>query len=721
MFSDSRCSTAIRNFMQGTFGLKKESIALAVLILISTALVFTPFPIVQGEDGALGFNIIQVVEQGGYSSLQSGTVNQKITVYGVLYRTSGEYKVYFNDVLVDSNVASGFYVASNFTIPEMPTGNYNITLTDVYYSSNTTYAFSINTAYLVKPVIPALPMQLQQGDDVVLNVSITGGAPNTSYSANVTITPPAPLNSSYSQMVSLTSSSSGTANTQITYPSGSFAPSGSNTLYTGTYNAGFNATENLGSSTFTIGFIDKTQYHRQETIMINALGYQSGQTATVDIKNEANETLYSQAVSVTGQGVIHATWKVPSTAAVGTYTITITPQNTAKVIPDSQTFQVLGYPVTFYTKNLAGDPVNEILIEVRDHTTDKIYSGTSYYNGFITVNLEAGTYTVEAYWNQVKVSEFTISPTGNSTYDVVCKLTNLQVIVQDKNGIMIPYADLILNYQYINRTGGTQSGTVSGQTNLSGSYAFNSTLPEASYTISASKYGVVFNSDNNTIGNLIQQPITTAVIISPEKTLTLKTIDSNFGILANVKIDLYEQSSGIFYSGTSDSTGTLSIPITVGQYRVKVYTTDNTLLNETTIDVFNDYELQIVCGLYNLKVTVKVVDYFGNPISNVNVKISSSGMADRFAATQSDGTAIFDDSVGGNLIVTAYLSGNEDSYVAKNVQVNSPTTVQLAMANYVVVAGLLIGISLLATLVIIVIAIIVFVIFVIYRKKTLKK
>ncbi len=721
MFSDSRCSTAIRNCIQGTFGLKKEAIALTLLILMSTTLLFTPIPSVQGDDGALGFSILQVIERGGYTSIQSANVGQEITVYAVLYRTSGEYKAYFNDTLVDSNFASGFYVASNFTIPELTAGDYNITLTDVYYATNTTYPFSVNTAYKVDPVLPPSPGQLQEGTNLVLNVSITGGKPNTHYTANVTVTPPALLNSTYSQMVSLTTSSSGTAKAQITYPSTSFTPSGSSTIYAGTYTASFNATESLGKSTFVIGFTDKTQYHRQETVTINATGYQSGQTATVAITNEDGNSVFSQTVTASSQGVIHTTWKVPANMAVGTYNVTITPQNTAKLILDTQTFQVPGYPVKFYTLNLAGDPVDGILIEASDQSNDKIYTGTSYYGGITAINLEAGTYAVAAYWNQVKVYELTISPTGNSTYDVFCKLTNLQVIVKDKNGVLIPYTDLTLSYQYINRTGGTQTGTASGKTNLSGFYTFNSTLPEADYIINASKYNVVFNSNNNTLNTLPQQPNTQVVIICPEKTLTLKAIDSNSVVLSNVRIELYEQSSGIFYSGTSDNTGTLRIPVTLGQYRVKVYTTDNTLLNETTINVFSDTESQIICGLYNLKVTVKIVDYFGNPISNVNVKISGSGMPERLAITQSDGTATFDNAVGGALVITAYLSGNENSYVAKSVQVNSPTTVQLAMANYVAVGGLLIGISMLATLIIIAIAIIVLAIIVIYRKKKLSK
>ena len=148
-------------------------------------------------------------------------------------------------------------------------------MVDVTASMNATKDFTVNAAYKVQPVLPEAPEQLQVGANVVLNVSITGGIPNTTHTANITIVPPAALNSAYSQLVSLTTSASGTAYAQITYPSSNFTPSGSTTIYTGTYIAYFNQTANLGQSTFNLGITDKTEYHRQETITITSVGFES--------------------------------------------------------------------------------------------------------------------------------------------------------------------------------------------------------------------------------------------------------------------------------------------------------------------------------------------------------------------------------------------------------------------------------------------------------------
>jgi hypothetical protein len=197
-------------------------------------------------------------------------------------------------------------------------------------------------------------------------------------------------------------------------------------------------------------------------------------------------------------------------------------------------------------------------------------------------------------------------------------------------------------------------------------------------------------------------------------------VDYNLVTLPNVRIELIEQASGIFYGATTDNAGAASVRVTFGQYRLRVYTADNILLNETIINVLSDTHSQIRCVLYNLHISVKVVDYFGNPISNVNVQMSRPGMNTQSKTTQGDGTATFDNVIGGNIEITAYSSGNENSYVARNLQVDSPSVVQLQMANYVVIGGLLIGTSLLATIIIVLVAVLLFLGIELYKKKGFK-
>jgi hypothetical protein len=699
------------------FSLKQKFVTFALIALMSAALLCTSFSYVSGQ-GSLGFYVIQVVEQGDIYSITSGTVGQAVTAQGVIPTAHGRYLVYFGDILVDNGTASGYYVASNFTIPDVVAGTYEIRFTDATYNMNTTdnVRFTVKAAYTANVIAPAAPEQLQAGDNVVLNVSITGGVPNTTQTANITIMQPAPLNATYTQIVTLTTSSSGSAHTQLTFPSSSFSPSGSSSIYAGTYTVYFNQSQNLGQSTFTLGITDKTEYHRDEVITINAVGYQAGQTAILTIKNNVT-TLLTQTLSASSQGIIHTTWAIPSTAALGSYNITITPQGEAKAVIDTQKFELLGYPVTFIALNLAGDAVSDIVIQVHDAHNDLFYNATTFITGSAVINLEAGTYTVSAYWNDVKVGERQISLTGASSFDVTCKLTNLIVTVladQTSNQATIPYVDLNITIKY--GTAASQTISVTGQTDISGAYTLPSTLPDAQYTITASKYGATFNSGNNTINRLPEQESYHVTVICPTRSLSLKTVDSNYNSLPNVRVELVEQGSGIFYSATTDSSGTAQFQVIFGQYLTKVYTSDNALLNQTVLNVFSDTQSQIRCSLYDLKLTVKIVDYFGNPMSNVNVQISRSGTAVSTKVTQNDGVVTFEGIVGGNYVVTAYLSDNDSSHVSTNVEVTSISTVQLSMANFVYLGGLVMGLSVFSTIIILVIIILLLAAIVVYKK-----
>ena len=686
---------------------------------MGTALLFSAGSPVKAQYSNL--YIYQVTPQGSTTSISNSTVGSPVTLIGTIDTVNGSYTVYLGDKLVDQGISQGYYVASNFTIPDTPGGNYNLTLTDVAQNTNIPHAFPILTAYLIKPVVPSSPAQLQEGSNVGLNVAVTGGQPNTAYNAEITVTLPPTLGTNFTKSVTLTASSLGTAETQILFPDSSFSPSGSTTNYAGTYTAYFNFTQSLAQQNFTIGFTDLTQYHRQDTVKINAVGYQPSQSATVAIQFN-NGTVSSQTVTASSQGVVAATWQIPSTAAVGTYTATITPQGaSSKEIADVQTFQISGYPVTFTAVNLAGEVVSNIMVEAVDQAVSgTVYSNTTGFAGTAIINLEKGNATVDAYWNQVKVGEIKVSTTVGASYNITCQLTDLKIKVQDKTGVVIPFADLDMTYQYVNRTGATQTGTAFGQTDLTGTYTFNSTLPNISYTVNASKYDTVFNSGNNTVSNLSAQPTVLVTVLCPDETLTLKTVDYNGATLPNARVTLIEQASGIFYSVTTDSNGNAQLQVTFGKYQLSVYTADNVLLNETVLNVLSNTQSQIRCALSNLQVTVKVVDYFGNPISNINVQLSRQGMNTQSATTQSDGKATFGNVLGGNIEITANPAGNQNVYVAKNIQVNSPTTVTLSMEKYVALGGALVDTSLLATLLIIILVIVLLIVIEVFRRTGFK-
>ena len=614
------------------------------------------------------------------------------------------------------------YVNTNFTIPELAGGDYTITLRDVSKNVNATYSFSISMAYYIEALQPSQPKQFQEGGDVVLNVKLTGVQPDTSYYANVTVELPSPLSTSYSRLVELTvSSQEAGATAQVTYPDTAFQPEGSLTNYTGSYKVYFNETQLLTENQFFVGFTDSSEYHRGQSVAIDAIGYQPDENATVSIKYaETGASVYSETVTASNDGIIYATWTVPFDALIGDYNITITPEATTKLIPDSQLFIVPGYAVKIRTLNLAGDTVPQIVVEARDLATSRIYNGTSGSDGVAGLNLETGNHILTAFWNGVRLGEMNVSITGESMLDLTCKLTNLKIIVKNEEGNLIPFVNLHVTYQYVTTKGGTsKTGTASGETDLLGSFILNSVLPEMSYTINASIYGLVFNTGNNTVTGLPVKSISEVILLCPSRTLTLRILDYTLAEIPNARIELFEITSGLFHGDETDGAGTITLEVTFGKYRLRVYK-DDILLNEIVIEVFNDTQREIRCSLYNIQVSVTVVDYFNQPIPNINVMLHGSGIGTQSATTQANGATTFSNVIGGNMQIIAYPDGMEDSYEAVNLHIEEPTTIQIRLAKYILIGPFLIDSSALATFIVILLAIILFVSIEVYRRKRVK-
>lgn len=691
----------------------KKKAAVIVIILMGVSFLFMPLSMVLGQQGV---SIILVSPQ------ETGVVGKEVNVQGTIETIDGEYQVWFGNKLVVSNSSEGYYVNTNFTIPELPGGDYAITLRDFSKNINDTYPFTVSIAYYIEAVEPSSPAQLQEGSDVVLNLRVTGIQSDTSYYANVTVALPEPLSTRYSQTIELPVSNQAVATGQVTYPSTTFQPEGALTNYTGSYKVYFNETQFLGAEDqFFVGFTGSSEYHRGESVAIRAIGYQPDENATLAIKYaETDSSLKSETVTASSGGMINSSWTVPSDALIGDYNITITPDNWAKPIPDSQLLTVPGYPIKIRTLNLAGGLVPQIEVDARDQATNKVYNGTSGSDGIASLNLEKGNHTISAFLNDVKVGEINATVTGESTLDLTCELTNIEITVQNENGNPIPFVNLDIIYQYVTTKGSAaKTGHASGQTRLSGTFVLNSSVPRISYTVNASLYGVSFNADNNTITDLPAQPIYKVIILCPSRSLTLKIIDYNRAAIPDARIELFEVTSGLFNSATTGATGTTAVEVTFGKYRLRVYK-DDIVLNETVVEVYSDTQSEILCSLYNIRVSVKVIDYFGQPIPNVNVRLQGPGLGTLSDRTQTNGIATFNNVIGGSMQIVVYPEGVENSYEAQNLQVEEPTTIQIQMSKYVLLGPFLIESNVLATFIVILATVILFVSIEIYRKKRAK-
>jgi hypothetical protein len=273
-----------------------------------------------------------------------------------------------------------------------------------------------------------------------------------------------------------------------------------------------------------------------------------------------------------------------------------------------------------------------------------------------------------------------------------------------------------LNITY--KTESSQTGNVSAQTGPSGTYTLNSTLiDKTSYTIQASVYKQPpFNSGNETVSSLPAQAVSQVVIICPTEQLTINVVGYTYAPISGASLELVELTNGLFYTATTDSSGSATAPVTFGMYKLQIYQ-NNILLNTTTVDAFSASQDQIRCTLYDIQVSVSVVDYFGQPISNANVTVNGPSSERLSAVTPGDGTATFNNVVGGNLQIIAFAPGAESNYQAVALTVDRPTFVQIKMDGYIVLGPFLIQTSALLTLIIVIVAVILLVTVEIYRRR----
>jgi hypothetical protein len=678
----------------------------------------------------MGVSILQVIpasEVNVYApgfTQYNGTVGTLMNLQGTIYTSYGTYNIIVGNDIVASGTSQGFYVNSNFTVPQLPSGGYSLILEDIKQDNlnstgKTPETFTILTGYNISP----LSSYIQENSSETLNVAVTGAAAGKSFTANVTIVLPSPLNTNYSAIVPLgTTSKLGTASSQVTFPSSSFQPNQStvsatnSTDYAGLYTVYFNQSASLAESQFSVGFLDSTTYHRGQTVTIKAIGYTQNQNATLTVTSSATGATLSPSQSLTASsgGMITTTFTIPSETAIGKYKVTITTTSgTSKLIPDSETFSVPGYPVKITTVSLASEIVPDILVQAQDLSANTSYNSTSGFNGVAGFNLEAGNYSLTAFWNGVNVGKTEITVSASAlNFNLVCQLTDLVIVVQNENGTTLPFVNLDITYTY----GSSQSGNVSGQTSPSGTFILNSTLSGISYTIQASMYNQVFNSGNDTVRSLPAQAVSQVVIICPTESLTINVVGYTNAPISGASLKLVELTNGLFYTATTDSSGSATAPVTFGMYRLQIYQ-NNILLNQTTIKAFTASQYNVRCTLYGIQVSVSVVDYFGQPISNANVTVNGPASERLTAMTPRDGTTTFNNVIGGNLQIVAFAPGAESNYQAVALTVDRPTSVQIKMDGYIVLGPFLVQTSALLTMIIVLVAVILLVAVEIYWRK----
>jgi len=680
---------------------KIKSLTFLLLILASTIVTLSFLSRVKAET-----EIISMAPSSGY-------VGTSVQLGGNISTSNGQYILQFDEIEITSGNATGYEVNVAFNVTSTFVGDYtfagdhNVTLIDVTAGENDTTTFTVLTLYSLKIDVPEPPKQLQEGDLVPISVNITGGESSKTYVANITVQ--ASTNVSYTNMLNITTAENGSACVNLTYPKD--FPTDANTNFTGEYKIFFNTT--LATEHFTIGLTNSTEYHRFQFVDIKVAGYKPYENVTMTISFQEEIIDSEENITATEGCMIYTNWTVFSNASIGIYTINITSTSlnqTTKNPPDIQKFTVPGFAINITTTNLAEKPVPEVTVQVFEEGKP-VVNGTSAADALVTLMLEIGNYTCDAYFRGKNVGEhFPVNVTGAGSWDFLCNLTSLGVVVEDEAGNRILEAELHLTPENQTLT-----------TDINGVAFVLSLLPNINYTLNASRYDIQFNT--TTIPQLPTTAWVNITIICPTATLQVYVTDGqNQPIIESLTVRAQELMGGLYYENNTIDGRTI-LHCTIGIYQIEVYAKrDNSYvkLNETTVYLFQERQNKsISCKLYGLNVSIKVVDYFGQPIPDANVMLQREGLQ-YSPSTESNGMVAFSNIIGGDLQITVYLHEQAQPFMVTTSFVDESTTIEIKIGKYVIIAGFLVETGQLITAVIIVAAIILILSIEIYRRKHLK-
>ncbi|HUV98033.1 MAG TPA: hypothetical protein VMW14_00840, partial [Candidatus Paceibacterota bacterium] len=199
-----------------------------------------------------------------------GPVGTVVTVTGQITTQNGSYKVFFGGKERASGNAIQTSVSATLTVPNSTSGEQPIELRDMttgeFYIART---FIVQTSYAVKAVAPQPPEQAQEGANVTIIATILGG--NSTTLVNLTVTDPNNdvIHSAINVSIPI-QDGFGAANR--TYPT-DFSQNAT-TYYVGSYRMELNiADETQTTGSFTVGLTNATEYHRFQTVFIQAANY----------------------------------------------------------------------------------------------------------------------------------------------------------------------------------------------------------------------------------------------------------------------------------------------------------------------------------------------------------------------------------------------------------------------------------------------------------------
>ncbi len=659
-----------------------------------------------------------------------GFVGSEVALSGQINTVNGSYEILFDGETVKSGSANFLSVSETFIVPNSTVGLHDVRLRDTMNNSESTiWSFTVQTQYSIRALTPPEPSQLQEGTNVTIVATITGEEANKTNRGTIQMEDPSNLTLTSNEFLMQTNTK-GYWTTQRSYPS-DFNGGNHSTFFVGDYEISFvqSPNETLAAETFVIGLTNSSEYNRFQTVNIKSLNYSISEVFRIKITYK-NKVVFQSLLNATG--IVEENWVIPANASLGSYKVEVS-WDPEKLVPDVHNFTVVskGFACDVRAINLESELIKGVLIEAKNLTDYTIDSTITSEDGIASFILEAADYKFTALWNlsepqwkQVgEIPKISLSNnlTDSSAINVTCSLSHITISVKGEQELSLPLVEAKVNFSYISLIGGkdvTINGSITYETNVNGTLKFQNVFINTSYTIEASRYQISFYTTTINVTSSVWLNLT-----CPSSKLVLNVYDRE-GVnspLQDANVKVYDWSLGknapegtYVKMNHTDSNGKVEFFLTVGKYGVLVYVEDR-LLSETEVDLAaDDTVYNVSCLLYPLTLTVKVLDYFGQAISNVNVTIEHEGVPLTSSNTAGDGTTQFSSLIGGNY--RTYASINGIPFGTATLNLNEPQTVTIQINKIVSLGGLLIETSQFVIIIFAVILIVAFLISFAYRK-----
>jgi len=274
------------------------------------------------------------------------------------------------------------------------------------------------TSYSLTP----LPFITQEGYSVLLILNVVGASPGTLYQFTFHVRDPA--TKVWNSVLENYTTFSGQTQFSLlpSYPSPAFigVGGGTSSLF-GQYIGWVNQTRpgpvsNTAVAATPNGFwfilTDNTEYQRTDTVGVRATGYNSLENVTIIVRAQTTLAVVVNATTpASSSGVVTYSWKIPRSALIDNYYVTVTGKTTAKSPADAQGFGVKAASMSissFTASKTSYERTETMKFSFKSSYPDSTYanSGTAL---VVLKNPSAGAVSLTAVYDNV-------AQTFNATY-----------------------------------------------------------------------------------------------------------------------------------------------------------------------------------------------------------------------------------------------------------------------------------------------------------------